>query len=371
MEPAGARGRAPWLLPGELALAAALGAVLFVLTGQSVIWVLGGVLGAWTACRAARALGAAHEPSTGIRKSGQLVIGAAIGPGVAAQQLSVSPTQLAIMAGGVVATIGAALLVARLYAASTGLDGLTAGLATLPGGIGVMPSVAADYGRRADLVALVQAFRMVLVLVLALVVFGTSRADVEPGAVDTVLGLLPASGPAWLFVAALLGGAVPASRVAARLRVPVPTLLGPLVYGAALAIGLRALGVAPDVLAIPFAQEVVGQALLGITIGEYLARRTPDRAPSLVGGLVAVTGMCALAVAVAAVVSATGRWSFLVAFLMVAPGGAPEMVVIAAALGGDLALVLTAQTARQVAVNLLMPVWVRLFPRFDHPRRPP
>jgi hypothetical protein len=52
---------------------------------------------------------------------------------------------------------------------------------------------------------------------------------------------------------------------------------------------------------------------------------------------------------------------------MVAPGGAPEMIVIAAATGGELTLVLAAQTGRQVIVNALMPVWIRLFSRFDRP----
>jgi uncharacterized protein len=40
-----------------------------------------------------------------------------------------------------------------------------------------------------------------------------------------------------------------------------------------LSLGLRALGVDPHLLAAPFPQEILGQALLGITVGEYLAQR--------------------------------------------------------------------------------------------------
>jgi uncharacterized protein len=361
--------RARWLLAGELVAAGAVGAALYVVTGQAIIWVLGGVLGAVIACRVARARSAPAEPSAGIRKLGQLLIGAAIGPGIATQELAVTPGQLGLLAGGVLAILLGSLLVARLYTATSPVDGLTAGMATLPGGIGIMPSVAAEYGRPVGLVAIVQSFRMTLVLVLALVAVALSGAHTPAGRVAEK-ALLPGPWPAWLYVTALLGGSVGAAWLAGKARVPVPTLLGPLVYGCLLSIGLRALGVAPDLLAVPFAQEILGQALLGITVGEYLAQRYRDGFAALTGGLAGVVATCGLALLIALVMTAVSPWSFLAAFLMVAPGGAPEMVVIAAAVtGGELAFVLAAQTGRQVIVNVLMPVWIRLFDRFDRPGR--
>ncbi|MCT2582047.1 AbrB family transcriptional regulator [Actinophytocola gossypii] len=366
MSDAGTRAR--WLLPGELVAAGAVGGVLFALTGQAIIWVLGGVLGAVVACRVTRAVGASAAPSARIRKLGQLLIGAAIGPGIAVQELSVSPGQLALLAGGVLAILLASIGIARLYAGLGRVDGLTAGMATLPGGIGIMPSVAAEYGKPVGLVAVVQSFRMTLVLVLALLVFALSGERAGGGHAEPN-PLLPGSGPAWLYVAALLGGSVVAAWAAGKVRIPVPTLLGPLLYGCVLSIGLRALGVAPDLLAVPFLQEVVGQALLGITVGEYLAQRYRDGLAALAGGLAGVVATCGVASLIALGITAVGPWSFLSAFLMVAPGGAPEMVVIASATGSDLAFVLAAQTGRQVIVNILMPVWIRLFTRFDRPGR--
>ena len=362
-------GRARGLLGGELLAAGVVGGLLYAVTGQVIIWVLGGVLGAVIACRVACAAGAPAEPSSRIRKVGQLLIGAVIGPSIATQELPVSPTLLAVLAGGVLVTLLASLGVARLYHAFAPVDGLTAGLATLPGGIGIMPSVAAEYRRPVGLVAVVQSFRMTLVLVTALVVFAVS-AGPAGGTPATERSLLPASWPGWTYLVALLGGSVVAAWAAGRLRVPVPTLLGPLVYGALLSLGLRAFGTDPELLAAPFLQEILGQILLGVTVGEYLAQRYRDGRDALVGGLTGVVVTCGVALLIAFGMSAVGPWSFLTAFLMVAPGGAPEMVVIAAATGdGDLALVLAAQTGRQVLVNILMPAWIRLFDRFDRPGR--
>jgi membrane AbrB-like protein len=361
--------RARWLLPAELAAATAVGGGLFAVTDQAVIWVLGGVLGGVVACRVASASRAPAAPSARIRKLGQLLIGAAIGPGIASQRLETSPGQLSLLAAGVLGILLTSLVVAKMYSSLGRVDGMTAGMSTLPGGIGVMPSIAAEYGKPVGLVAIVQSVRMTLVLVLALVVFALSGGQGPVGGHGTAgthKALLPQS---WLYFAVLLTGSVLAWWLATRLRIPVPSLLGPLLFGCLLSIGLRAAGVAPELLAAPFLQDIVGQALLGITVGEYLAQRYRDGVIELLGGIAGVVVTCAVAVLIALGMTAVSPWSFLTCLLMVAPGGAPEMVVIAAATGSELTLVLAAQTGRQVIVNVLMPVWIRLFTRFDRPGR--
>nr|AKG47170.1 putative membrane protein [uncultured bacterium] len=355
--------RSRWLPGTELAIAALVGAVLFGLTGVEIIWVVGGVAGGWVTCWAFRRRGAAAEPSSRVRELGQVLVGAAIGPTLAAQQFTASPGHLALLVAAVLAVLGGSLAVARLYCAYGQVDGVTAGMATLPGGLGIMPSVAAALGRPAGLVAIVQATRMTVVVVMVLAVLpvgaptmtGSSRSG----------ALLPDSPSGWMYSGGLLLGAFVAARVAARLRIPVPTLLGPLLFGCVFALGLRAGGVDPGMLAAPLAQEYIGQALLGITVGEYLAQRFTGAAAALRGGVAAVLVLAGFAVVLAFAMTTVSPWPFLTCLLMVAPGGAPEMVVIAAATDSELALVLAAQTGRQVLVNLLMPVWIRLFTRFD------
>lgn len=359
----GTPSRPRWLLLAELALAALVGGGLFALTDLGIIWIVGGVAGGGLVYWLARRRSSATAPSATIRKLGQVLVGAAIGPALATQQVAATPGQLAVLVAGILAILGGSLLVARAYCAGGSVDGVTAGMATLPGGLGIMPSVAAELGRPAGLVAIVQATRMTLVVVMVLAVL--------PFGAHTLTGpsksaaLLPTSPPAVIYSLALLAGAFGAAWVATRLRIPVPTLLGPLLFGCLFALSLRAGGVAPTLLAAPLAQEIVGQVLLGITVGEYLAQRWSGTRAAFAGGITGVVATCALAFALAFAMQLVSPWPFLTCLLMVAPGGAPEMVVIAAATDSNLPLVLAAQTGRQVLVNVLMPVWLRLFARFD------
>lgn len=355
--------RSRFLIGAELALAACVGGALFAATRLEIIWVVGGVAAGWLACRAFRLRGAPAEPSARIRRLGQVLVGAAIGPTLATQQLAASAGQIGLLVAGVLAILGGSLAVARVYCLCAPVDGVTAGMATLPGGLGIMPSVAAELNRPAGLVAVVQATRMTLVVVMVLAVLPVAAQSVTTAAPS--MALLPGSLPGWAYWAALLAGAFVAARVAARVRIPVPTLLGPLLFGCVFALGLRAGGADPAQLAAPVAQEIVGQVLLGLTVGEYLAQRWIGTPRALTGGVAGVLATCGLAVGLAATMSAVSPWPFLTCLLMVAPGGAPEMVVIAAATNSELPLVLAAQTGRQVLVNALMPVWVRLFARFD------
>lgn len=361
---AGQRTRRPcWLLAGQLALAALVGGGLSLLTGLDIIWIVGGVAGGGLAYRVARRRSPELPPSARSRRLGQILVGAAIGPSLATQRIAAAPEQLALLVGGVLAILAGSLLVARAYAARGEVDAVTAGMATLPGGLGIMPSVAAELGRPAGLVAIVQATRMTLVVVMVVAVLPLGTKGGSMPARD--IALLPGSPPAWGYATVLLVGAFGAAWAASRLHVPVPTLLGPLIFGCLLALGLRAGGVETALLAAPHLQEIVGQVLLGVTVGEYLSQRRTGTRPALVGGIVGVLATIALAVTLAVAIWLVSPWPFLTCLLMVAPGGAPEMVVIAAATDSHLPLVLAAQTGRQVLVNLLMPVWLRLFARFE------
>jgi uncharacterized protein len=356
--------RSRWLPGTELALAALVGAALYALTRLEIIWVVGGVVGGWATCWVFRRLRAAAGPSARVRELGQVLVGAAIGPTLAAQRFTASPGQLTLLVVAVLAVLGGSLAVAWLYSAYAPVDGVTAGMATLPGGLGIMPSVAAALGRPAGLVAIVQATRMTVVVVMVLAVLPAGASTTTTGSSRSG-ALLPESPSGWAYSGALLLGAFVAARVASWLRIPVPTLLGPLLFGCVFALGLRAGGVDPALLGAPLAQEYIGQALLGITVGEYLAQRVTGSATALRGGIAAVLGLVGFTVVLAVAMTAVSPWPFLTCLLMVAPGGAPEMVVIAAATQSELALVLATQTGRQVLVNLLMPLWIRLFTRFD------
>ena len=346
------------LLALELPVTALLCVALWMLTGSEIAWVLAGVLGGWLASLAFRLRGRAPRPNARVRKTGQFLIGIAIGPTLVAQNMAEVMPHLATLVTLVALTLAAAVAIGLGYARVFRVDRLTAGLSTLPGGIGVMASIAADRGRPPQFVALIQGLRVAAIVSLApvlILLLEPERPDVArlpPLLID------PGS---WILYVLALAGAGGAAWLAARLRVPVASLLGPMFFGVVLAIALSALTEGEVALHVPYLQEIVGQALLGITVGEYLARRVRASRAAFAGGFVSVAAGLIAAGSLAVGLHLLTGWSLLTCFLMASPGGAPEMIVLAAASGAELHLVVFTQILRQLAVNALIPLWLRIF----------
>lgn len=356
------RLRSPWLLPAELVLTAVASTALFAWLRLEFIWVLTGLVVGWVVTAAFRRAAPRQAPNAKTRQVGQVLVGVALGPVLAAQSLGDAVVYLPLLLGAVVVVLAGSVAVARVYARACRVDGLTAGLSTLPGGIGIMASVAAETGGAPSLVALVQGARVALVVsaIPAIIVLGGGAAA-APEQLPQVLPDAPAGYAVW---AGMVAAAFVASGVARRLGVPVASLLGPMILGVAAAVAVRVALPDAEPLELPYLHAVVGQALLGITVGEYLAQDARTSRPAVVGGFAGVVATFALSLVVAVVVHALTPWSFLTCVLMMAPGGAPEMIVLAAATPSELHLVVIAQMTRQIAVNALMPLWLRLFRGF-------
>lgn len=356
---AGGRSRNVWLLPAELLLTAVLSTGLYLLVRMEFVWVLGGLAAGWIVTAAFRRAGLAHAPNATTRKTGQVLVGVSLGPVLAAQSMDEALPYLALILAAVLIAFVGSVVVARAYSRMADVDPLTAGLATLPGGIGIMSSVAAERGGSPTLVALVQGARVALVVSIVPVILliggapAVDHGDVPP--------LLPVDGNGYLVWALLLAGGFIAAAIATRLNVPVASLLGPMVLGLLAAVIFGALVSDADPLEVPYLHSVVGQALLGITVGEYLAQDARVSRKAALGGMAGVAATMVLSLLVAVVLTLLTPWSFLTCVLMTAPGGAPEMIVLAAASPSELHLVVLAQMARQIAVNLLMPLWLRIF----------
>lgn len=355
--------RPRYLLWSEVAVAAVLGITAFALTGMVIVWVVAGIAAGWLVCRGLRWSGRRAEPSSRVRTLGQVLVGSALGPALATQDFARDAAYLPAILGAMLAILAGSVLTAYANARWARVDGLTAGLATLPGGLAIMPSVAGELGRPAGLVALIQSVRMTVVIC-AVPLLAPLMGDVAAEPV-TSLAQGPEGPPGWAFWIALLVIAVAAARLARRWRIPVPALLGPMFAAIAFTLLLRGLGADPSVLRVPLAQEVVGQVFLGLTVGEYLAQRARFTPRHVLGGVGGVLTTFVLALVIAVVLARVTPWSFMTCLLVVAPGGAPEMVVVAAAVDADLHVVVLAQTGRQIIVNALMPLWLWLFTKFD------
>jgi membrane AbrB-like protein len=343
-------------------LTAVLSTALFGWLRMEFVWVLTGLAVGWLSTAAFRRRSPHQMPNASTRQVGQVLVGIALGPVLAAQSIGDALVYLPLLLAALVAVLAGAVLIARGYSRRCRVDGMTAGLATLPGGIGIMASVAAEAGGAPALVALVQGVRVAFVVsaVPAIILLGGGAA----GGAEEFPEILPGSPWGYVVWAVMVAAAFVASSAAKRLHVPVASLLGPMALGIVVALAVRLSLPTAEPLALPYLHAVAGQALLGITVGEYLAQdsRTPRRA--LVGGFAGVLATFALSLVVAVALYVLTPWSFLTCVLMTAPGGAPEMIVLAAATPSELHLVVVAQMARQIAVNALMPLWLRLFRDF-------
>jgi membrane AbrB-like protein len=343
-------------------LTAGIGIAAFLATHMDIVWVAAGIAAGWLGTHLFVRLRGPQAPNPLVRQTGQVLVGVSLGPTLAGQSLSEVAIYLPLLVGAVAAALAGSIVIARAYSSVNGVDGMTAGLATLPGGIGVMASVAAEMGRPASLVALVQGLRMALVVsvvpLVSVVVDGEMTRESVPA-------LFPGDLPSWVIWVVIVIAAFGAWRVAVRLRVTVPALLGPMALGVILAAAVRLSGADADLVELPFFHSVLGQALLGITVGEYLAQRSRSSRKAVWGGVAGALATLLLAGLLATVLYAITPWSVLTCLLITAPGGAPEMIVVAAATSPeDLQLVVVAQLLRQIAVNALMPVWIRIFRRF-------
>lgn len=347
----------PWFLPAQLATAAALCLGLYLISRSEIVWVISGVLAGAIVSLGYRRAGRLQAPNPKVRKTGQVLIGLSLGPAVAAQDMTGLVEHLPILIGAVVITLASSVALSRGYARVFRVDRLTAGLSTLPGGIGVMASVAAERGRPAPFVALVQGARVAAVVSIVPILITVAESGPSP----ILEPLLLSDGAMWLIYGALLLGAVLASGVATRLRVPVASLLGPLIFGIAVAVALPLISDGALSLELPYLHIIVAQVLLGITVGEYLAQPVTVTRSMLGGALLGVAGTLAVAFSLAVLLTWLTSWSLVTCILMMAPGGAPEMIALAAGTDAQIHLVVFSQLARQLTVNMLMPLWLYIF----------
>jgi len=357
------------LLLLELALAAALSATVCTLTRSDIVWVVSGVAAGWAASALFRALGHAQTPNRPVRMLGQILVGVGLGPLLAEQDLAAVSGDLPVVVLSIGLTLLGGLLVAWLLSRTRTVDPTTAGLATMPGGMGLMASIAAETGRPAPYVALVQGVRVALVVSAApMVVIALGHAT---HAGNHALTVIPDDGFGWFYWPALIIAGVVAAQLATRWKVPVPYLMGPMVAGMIAAFAIRMSDLGPEATILPSSHSIVGQILLGITIGEFLSQPAGLPRRILLRGFAGSVATVLLAFAGAWALSAATGWSYLTAMLVLAPGGAPEMIVLAAAVPDGLAIVVAAQLLRQIAVNALMPLWLAIFKRWRNTAEPP
>lgn len=318
--------------------AAALGGWLFALAQVPLAWILGAMVASavW-----------ANLVGTGlrtryVRRTGQLIVGAATGavlsPAILGEMLGLLPATLAAALLANLAGVLLALPLARL----AGVDRLTALLSTIPAGMSEMTSLAREVRARAEVVTVVHTIRVVIVVSLVPFIFGFAGFAVP--AVVAEGATLHATA-----ACALTGGLL--AFAGARAGMLNPWVVMPMVTGVALvALGLP-LAPMPEPLLIG------AQIAIGFSLGARLRREDFARVPraATAGLTVSATLVGAMVFGAVPVFAAWTGLDRASLGLALAPGGIGEMIASAKALGAGAALVAGFQFTRSFFTNLIAP----------------
>ena len=254
------------------------------------------------------------------------------------------------------ATLAVTLLAGLALARLAPVDRATASLGMVAGGASGIVAMARELGADERLVAFMQYLRVLIIVLgtplLVAVAFPGHEARTPAGADPPLLG----TAAGWLLT---LACAPAGALLAARLRVPAGTLLGPLVLAAVLSLG----GLAGGAEVPPLLREA-SFALIGLAVGLRFERETVRAVARLLGpALLVIAGLILASFGLAVILTLTSGVSLLNAYLATTPGGLYAVLPIALGAGGDPTFVLAVQALRIFVMILLAPVAVRLLVR--------
>ncbi|MDF5720112.1 MAG: AbrB family transcriptional regulator [Rhizonema sp. PD37] len=352
----------------EMFLALPLGLLLSQLHIGGVTWLFGGIMSGAIILQSYRIF-YKHclLPNRSVRKIGMALVGLNVGFSVARGNLASVASSAPVFIFLTFFILICGTIIGYIYSRLIKTNLLTAMLATVPGGVGLMSAIAADYGRDVTLVALVQALRVTTVVLLipsiARVSTGTYINLQTSHIQDTLLSLAP-SQFGFLLLALVLGGL--GAYLAGRAKIPAGDFFGALIVGIAFNPVVNWLPVPGDVNFIPPPLiNLIGQMLLGITIGEYWGKKPTFRGQTIAYTLMSVA-LTLVAGAIAAVLAMQlTSWDWLTCMLVTAPGGSAEMILVALALDHNVEIVTAGHLMRLIAINSSLPLWVFLFRRLE------
>ncbi|MDW5596385.1 AbrB family transcriptional regulator [Conexibacter stalactiti] len=264
------------------------------------------------------------------------------------------------------ATLLLSLLAGHVMARVTDVDEPTAALGMVAGGASGIVAMANELGADDRVVAFMQYVRVLLIvlttpLIVALF-FGDHHAAVDaiPGGADGEPFLGDAGG--WLLTPAVALAGVALGRL---VRLPVATLMGPLLLASVLALTLP-----EGTLAVPPLLRETAFALIGLQVGlRFTADMVKWLGRLLVPVLATVVVLAAACFGLAAALAATTHVTLLDAYLATTPGGLYAVLVAAVGSGADTTFVVAVQTLRLLVMIVLAPFAVRLLLHRRVPRR--
>ncbi|MCZ2818852.1 AbrB family transcriptional regulator [Modestobacter sp. VKM Ac-2977] len=289
----------------------------------------------------------------------QAVIGVSIGALIQADTLRTVADHWLPVLLITVATLAVSLVAGQLMRLQPGISPVTGAFAMIAGGASGITAMARDLGADAQVVAVLQYLR-VLLIVIAMPIVATTVYGASGGGAAA----LADDGPGWpaglLFTVVCVVVGVLLGRVS---RLPVGALLGPLTVAAVLDVtGLSQGATVPPLV------EAAGFLAIGLQVGLgftraslRLVRRTlPLAIVLIVGAVVACAGLGVL-------LSRTAGVSALDGYLATTPGGLYAVLATATGSGADATFVLAVQVLRLFVMLFSAPLLARWLGRGQRP----
>lgn len=352
----------------EILLALPFGLPLSIFGIGGVAWIFGGIASAALVFTAYRLLyKSSLVPNKNARKIGQALVGLAIGFRIAHGNLAGITSQLPIFVFLTAFLLLTGVAIGYIYSLISQTNLLNAMLATVPGGVGIMSSIAADYGRDVSLVALVQVIRVTSVVLVIPILARISAGNFASASIGFPKNLfnIDLQDLPLLFLAGLVTLLV--VRLAATLKIPAAPFFGALIVGITFNYSLSLFSFTPALdLTPPTIINLIGQALLGISIGEYWGSNPNLDRKTILYALIPVGMTIAAGFVAAEIAMLLTDWDWLTCLLLTAPGGSAEMILVSLALDHNVEIVTAGHLVRLIAIHASLPLWLLLFRYLDN-----
>ncbi|NJP11524.1 MAG: AbrB family transcriptional regulator [Leptolyngbyaceae cyanobacterium RU_5_1] len=352
----------------ELVVAVLIGFGFLALGADGGAWILGGIVAGATVFYVYRSrYNHSAKPKRNARKIGQILVGLTIGFSIQHSNLVSLSTQAPIFVLLTLLLLISGGAIGYLYSRLEKTDLLTAMLSTTPGNIGVMGSIAADYGKNASLVSLVQLMRFTAVtLIMPLIANRSVPTGFDSNQIATnlhwfTLNLLTFDSTYIVWLGSVLVLTTVVIHLGSQLNIPVATFLCSIATGIVFNSIFNLISWVPNVdFSLSPLFNLVGQILLGITIGEYWGTNPNPGKRAIARAAVPVTLTLLAGLVSAAIALLLTPWDWLTCLLVTAPGGSPEMIWIALAFNHDVETVAAGHLVRLIAINASLPALIAL-----------
>ncbi|KAF3889492.1 MULTISPECIES: AbrB family transcriptional regulator [Nostocales] len=352
----------------EMLLALPLGLLLAKFHIGGVAWIFGGIISGAIVLQTYRIFYQdTPKPNRTARKTGMALVGLNVGFSISHGHLTNAVSSFPVFAFLTFFLLLSGIVIGYIYSRLSKTNLLTALLATVPGGVGMMSAIAADYNRNVPLVAMVQAIRVTTVVFLipliARMLSGNQIYSQTLPVSGTLINLeLTQLG---LLLISLLFGTL-GVYIAVLGKIPAGEFFGAIVAGIVFnpTLNLLPFGGNSD-YALPPLVNIIGQMLLGITIGEYWGDKPTLGKKTIAYAFVSVAMTLLTGVAATIFAMQLTSWDWLTCLLVTAPGGSAEMILVALTLHHNVEIVTAGHLVRLIAINSSLPLWLYLFSRLD------